>query len=144
MPDNFKNFSNSVYNIPEVSNGLIQIDLYQSSNHPDAVELGAIWSHVERGKGHATSVMKSIFELADEFSVDIYGEPYFLVYDIDARELEGESDEELDRLIALNERRLSNEQLLGWYQRLGFEITDLMRGDQPEIVRRSSSPTPKP
>lgn len=143
MTDAFNALSKSIYNIPEISSGLIQIDLYPTSD-PSAVELGAIWSHVERGKGHATSAMKSVFELADELGIDIYGEPYFLVYDTAARELEGESDEELDRLDALNERRLSNEQLLTWYQRLGFETTGNMRGDQPEIVRRSYGFTPKP
>ena len=139
MPDNFKAFREAAYEIREVKSGLVGIDLYPTSI-PDAAELGAIWSHFERGKGHASQVMNSLFELADEFGIDIYAEPQFLLYDIEGA---AGNDSERARLIALNESHLDNEQLLSWYGRLGFQMTGQMRWDQPEIVRRAT-PTPNP
>jgi hypothetical protein len=58
-------------------------------------------------------------------------------------EMEGEPEEEVDRLGDLNRQGLNNSQLLDWYRRLGFETTGNMRGDQPEIVRMAGTPVPR-
>lgn len=141
MTDGYKKLHRSLQSIPEVADGLIQFELYDDDR---GAELGSVWSHVERGKGHATRAMKALLELADEHGVDLYGEPYFLVYDTDAMEMEGTPDEDLDKFDALNDQRMDNLQLIDWYRRLGFEETDAMRGDHPEIVRRANSPIPRP
>lgn len=134
-------FKNAVYQIEEVSRGLIEVELYQRGDQ--TVEISALWSHKERGCGHAGRAMRSLMALADDFDIDLVGQPHFLAYDTETHERAGNfSVEEIDLMDALNEQRLDNEQLLDWYLSLGFELTGVMEGDDPGIIRRAHTPIP--
>lgn len=136
-PTEFETFLARVEKIPEVASGHVEFSLI--TLRADGIELGAIWSGIERGKGHAGRALKAFLDLADEARVDVYGQPHWLAYDIDNPDC---SDEEADHLDALNSQKLDNDQLMAWYMRLGFEPTGQMMLDDPEIVRRHQEPKP--
>lgn len=102
---------------------------------PDGrVTLEQLWSEVERGVGHGRRAMETILRLADEHEVELVGIPHWLAYETEHLEDEAKAD----RLDALNEKKLDNDQLLAWYQRLGFVLTGEMEGDDPVIARPPS------
>jgi hypothetical protein len=138
--EKFHNFETEVSEIPEVKSGLVSLLFSHNQSH---VCLEAIWSEVERKKGHASSAMKAVLDLADKYEIDIFGHPHALRYDTDFHEQAGTFSEDLlDRWDQLNEQAMTNEQLLEWYHRLGFELTGNTSGDDPEIVRRANSHQP--
>ena len=104
-----------------------------ASDGPSTVTLLAIWSHEERRAGYASAVLKKLCSLADTHGVDIKLTPRWLAYEDD----EGESSEELTRLDGLNAQKLSNEQLIAWYERNGFQCTEELDGDFP-VMRRAA------
>lgn len=138
----YEAFGEAIDQIPEVAAGLVEIGICEDTDRGGA-ELGCLWSHVERGKGHAGSAMRALLLLADEHGIDLYGEPCFLRYDVASMEMDGEPEEEIDRLDGLNKQGLDNSQLLDWYLRLGFETNGIMRGDCPETVRMAGTPIPR-
>lgn len=127
--------------IPEIATGLVTLEL---SKHAEGIEIDAIWSEVERGKGHARNALQALFEIADRHGVDIHAQPHRLLYDTESYPDGLFTDEQIDRMDSLNEEALTNEELLAWYQRLGFETTGEFALDDPVIVRRANSPMPAP
>lgn len=103
----------------EPKDGLVSMNLFDlsCSTDPAKVELGAIWSEVERGKGHASRALERLCVIADAHQVILWLEPHWLRYDTDPDRY---SEAETDRLEALNDLNLSNEQLSQWYERHGF------------------------
>ena len=138
----FRAFLEAVGNIHEIRDGLVTVSFSPTAG---GAELDSIWSEIERRKGHASRAMSAILALADEHGIDVYAQPHWLAYDVE-RYTPGEDfpSDELDRMDRLNEQRLDNQQLLGWYERLGFEYTGRRRADDPELVRRSRVPMPRP
>ncbi|NTF17894.1 hypothetical protein G6L37_05725 [Agrobacterium rubi] len=140
--DAFESFYSAVGRIHEIEAGYVSVIL---TKHERGAELGAIWSELERGRGHAGRAMRAMIEIADEHGIDIYAQPHFLIYDTAEHEASGLfTDEQIDLMDRLNENRLDNEELLGWYERLGFVSTGRILGDDPEIVRMASAPNPSP
>lgn len=85
--------------------------------------------------------MRALLEIADEFEMDIVGQPHWLSYDTALHEdSDSFSPEEIDAMDRLDAQKLDNQQLLKWYQRLGFELTGRQMGDDSEIIRRANSP----
>lgn len=141
--DEYEAFKNVVKEIDEVKAGLVEIELFGAGHRENEIELAQLWSHVERGKGHATRAMHAFLKLADECEIDIVLTPYALFYDVGLGDY---SDDEADRLNALNQNVMNNYQLIYWYDRFGFEDTGCSDGDAP-IMKRSFRPlvaTPKP
>lgn len=108
--------------------------------HPrgeETVEVMAVWSHRERGAGHASRAMRALAGLADELGVTLRGQVHRLRYDTD-HPVPGETEMELDRLDALNDVGLGNVELLAWYRRLGFETVGEVGEDPLDVwvVRR--------
>jgi hypothetical protein len=136
----YESFASAVENVDEIRSGYVSVTM---TRHEAGAEIGAIWSEVERGKGHAGRAMRSILDLASEHGIDVYAQPHFLVYDTELHEDSGFfTQEQLDLMDRLNEQRLDNDELLAWYERLGFVQTGRMLGDDPEIVRRAEAPAP--
>lgn len=135
-------FREAVSLIPEIRGGLVSVSLSASAG---GVEIDSIWSEVERGAGHATRAMNAILVLADEHGFDVYAQPHWLTYDVEGYAADHVFPaDEIDRMERLNEQRLDNEQLLAWYERLGFEVTDGRRGDDFMLIRRAHVQTPVP
>ncbi len=94
-----------------------------------------IWSNQTRGQGHASAALQSIVTRADALGVNLELTPHWLAYDTDS-----DPPQEADRLELLNDKKLSNAQLIGWYGRHGFELSGEMDGDDPVMVRLASRP----
>lgn len=94
------------------------------------VRVEAIWSNQDRGKGHASSALQSIVNGADSLGVKLELTPHWLAYETDS-----DPPQEADRLELLNDKKLSNAQLIAWYGRHGFELSGEMDGDDPVMVR---------
>jgi len=142
MTANYQAFERDVQQVNEMKSGLISVWFSLAKN--GKVTLEAIWSEQERGRGHATKAMRAVLEIADTYDIDIYGQPHALRYDTELHEKSGMfSADQIDLWDSLNENCLSNEALLDWYIRLGFELTGDIFGDDPEIVRRAHAPEPK-
>lgn len=138
----FQDFKEAVRQIEEIKAHLVEINL--SPIKGQKIEISSVWSHKERGCGHAGRAMRALFALADEFQIDLFGQPHFLTYDTETHEQAGNfSSEEIDLMDALNEQKLENDQLLDWYLSLGFVLTGDMDGDDPIIVRRANTPIPE-
>lgn len=106
-----------------------------ASEGHSTVTLLAIWSHQKRRAGYASAALRRICSLADTQGVDIKLTPRWLAYEYD----EGETSEELTRLDCLNAQKLSNEQLIAWYKRNGFQCTEELNGDFPVMLRTARS-----
>lgn len=133
MPDFLAQAGRILREHPKVS-----VSLEARSDSLVAIE--RIWSEEERGAGHAGRALRDLMELADQEGVALTLVPHWLAYETDHLE-----DEEADRLEALNERKLGNDQLRDWYARLGFETTGETSGDDPVMIRLPlPSPAPKP
>jgi hypothetical protein len=120
--------------IPEVRADLVSIELSFENGH---AVLEAIWSEVDRCKGHAGRAIRALLCDADELGIDVQLIPHWLAYDTDCHASAGEDDDVLDRMDALNELKLDNEQLGSWYSRLGFETTGEFEGDDPVMRRKA-------
>lgn len=142
MLDAFEDFSAAIGRIPEIATGHVTVFI---TMHERGAELGAIWSEIERGRGHGGRAMRAMLELADEHGIDIYAQPHFLLYDTELHEDSGLfTPDQIDLMDRLNEEKLDNAELLAWYERLGFVTTGRILCDDPEIVRRAKAPAPSP
>lgn len=142
MKDAFGSFYAAVRGIPEIATGHVSVVI---TRHEGGAELEAIWSEIERGRGHGGRAMRAMLELADEHGIDIYARPHFLVYDTELHENSGLfTPAQIDLMDRLNEEKLDNVELLAWYERLGFVMTGRFLWDDPEIVRRATAPAPSP
>lgn len=139
--EEYEAFKNAVKEIDEVKSGLVDIKLFGAGHRENEIELAQFWSHVERGKGHATRAMQAFLKLADECEVNIVLTPFALLYDV---ELGDYSDDEADRLDKLNQKVMNNYQLIEWYDRFGFEDTGYCDGDAPVMKRNCRPPVPSP
>ncbi len=139
--DEYEAFKNAVNEIDEVKSGLVEIKLFGAGHRENEIELAQLWSHVERGKGHATRAMHAFLKLADECEVNIVLTPFALFYDVGLGDY---SDDEADRLEALNEKVMNNYQLIEWYDRFGFEETGYKDGDAPVMKRNWRAPIATP
>ena len=104
------------------------------SDRPAQVGILAIWSEVERRKGHAARTLQSLCAAADAHQVVLTLEPRWMRYDTDTNP-EQYSDVESDRLEALNGLNLDNKQLAAWYAKYGFVMTITSEIDHPEMLR---------
>jgi len=101
------------------------------------VRIETVWSEQERGRGHATAAMRLLSMLADRHQVAISLVPHWLAYDTGLVPDEAEAD----RLDALNETRLGNDELADWYGRLGYTKTGKVEFDDPVMLRLPSPAT---
>lgn len=140
--ETFKALLVDVNRIEEVATGAISLWLTQ---HAEGIQIEAIWSEKERRVGHASSAMRTLFKIADQYGADIFGQVHVLTYDTETHERSGLfSADQIDLMDRLNTEQLEADELLSWYQRLGFELTGEMHWDDPEIVRRAVAPLPVP
>lgn len=139
--EEYKAFKSAVQEIDEVKAGLVTIGLFGAGHRENEIELSQFCSEVERRKGHATKAMIAFLDLADEFQVDVVLTACFLRYEIHDPFY---SNDEADRLHALNELGMNNDQLVEWYSRFGFTDTHLKEGDNPLMKRNCLRPALKP
>ena len=112
---------------------------FDLSGDGDVLVLTALWSEKQRGTGHATRALNHLCELADAHSVTITLEVCRLLYDLDVC-----SDDDLDRLDALNQLAMNDEQLEAWYARFGFEPDERNTPDSAAVMRRRPGPKLSP
>lgn len=117
---------------------LVSVMFFNSQSNADEWRVEAIWSEVERGKGHASRALNLLCEIADQHQLQLTLVPHWLAYDL----ANVEDIEEEDRLHALNEQKLGNAQLKAWYERRGFACTGVVEGDDQVMTRIPLAPKP--
>lgn len=110
---------------------LVSVDVSDVGERTICLE--QIWSERTRRAGHASKALDALCDAADRLGYVIVLEAHWLAYDTDSYP---PGDEEGDRLDALNEMRLGNEELAAWYGRRGFVETGRMDYDNPIMERQ--------
>lgn len=114
---------------------LVSIDISDAGDRTICLE--QIWSERDRRRGHASRALDALCHAADRLGYAIVLEAHWLAYDTHSY---SEDDVEGDRLDALNELKLGNEDLAAWYARRGFVETGRMDYDNPIMRREPRDP----